>query len=200
MADQAREREIEDHVTRWFETLRRASREASATVMRDTGAVPAPRALLLIDDWDPPYIGQISTRPFYRGGDAAAAIRRLGLLPAAFAATHVMVLYEHADLDLALGGGQDTRLGLIEVTASLTGEHITVHPYRERSRHRLPSGLYGLDVEWDDPIALTDTPLPRPITELLTDWRDHFARTDEIGTLAEQLTHEGFTLQFPSRR
>lgn len=36
--------------------------------------VPAPTMHLLVDGLDPPYLGYVTCRPFYRGNDAARAI------------------------------------------------------------------------------------------------------------------------------
>jgi hypothetical protein len=47
--------------------------------------------------------GYISVRPYYNGPDAASAIARLGELPAAIAATRVVIVWEHEDLMVSLG-------------------------------------------------------------------------------------------------
>jgi hypothetical protein len=109
--------------------VERASLAGADASMRHGGFVPEPQMHMIIDDWDQPYVGWVSTRPYYDGLDAVKAINRLGDAPAAIMATRVVMVWEDADLRRSIHGPGEYMNALVIVQAGLMGEHtLRRHP------------------------------------------------------------------------
>ena len=67
-------------------------------MLREHGLVQPPTVHMLAEDMDQPYVGFITSRPYYRGSDAEQAITTLGLLPSVLPATALVVTWEHLDM------------------------------------------------------------------------------------------------------
>ncbi|MFE9748208.1 hypothetical protein ACFYOT_25160 [Saccharothrix saharensis] len=146
---------------------------ASKETLYRTGELPRPQVHMLAEDMDNPYIGYSVCRRFYRGTDCVTAIADLGRVPSTMKMTRLMVMWERADLAVALEEtDHPTDYALMLVDASLAGHTFHEHPF-----HLVPTGdlnadgVPALHVEWDQPTRHDDAPLPEPIARLLDTWR-----------------------------
>jgi hypothetical protein len=139
-----------------------------------------------------PYIGSVSVRPFYPGRDAAVAVAALGVLPSAFYATHLVVVWEYADLctALELPGEEGFPTGLVVLEATMDGHVVRWHPFLMHLGPLGPGGLPTVIPEWGRSYRFVDAPLPAPVVQLLAVWRA-WRRGDVAETTAE-LQRAGF--------
>jgi hypothetical protein len=143
------------------------------------GLAQAPKVWMFIDDWDPPVVATISTRPYARGADAAAAIGEMGLMPAAVWATRLLLMWDEWDLRTSLHGEGDHPRGLVAVHARYEGNLLHWYPYT--LTFNLPTAtaepmnplevLRGMRITWGQPAAHIDAALPGPIEQILQRWR-----------------------------
>jgi hypothetical protein len=180
------------------ETLDGACVEVAEQQLRETGGCGPPTAYVLSRHLAHPYIGSISTRPFYRGRDGAAAVTALGLLPSVLCATRLIVVWEYADLCRALElPGGDFPTALVVLDASLDDQVLRWHPF---TAHPGPLGLEGLPTvrpEWLPSEQFLDAPLPAPVVELLALWRAW--RSGDVDQTARELERAGFRVRWAQR-
>lgn len=163
-----------------------ASVELTDQLLRETGMVPPPTLHILSRLLVEPYIGKVSTRPFYRGMDAEVAVTGLGLLPSLLLATHVVVVWESADLCTALElPGDAFPTGLVVLEASMDAHVVRWHPFRMHVGPVSAVGLPTVRPDWGEPTRFPDAPLPAAVVELLAVWRawqggDHRAAGAEL--------------------
>ena len=106
------------------------------------------------------------------GRDAAEAVAALGVLPSVFYATHVVAVWEYADLCTALElPGETFPTGLVVLEASMDTHVVRWHPFRMHLGSPGPEGLPTVIPEWGRPGMYPDAPLPEPVVELLALWR-----------------------------
>ena len=152
--------------------LDNVSVELTDRLLRETGLVPPPTVHILSRLLAPPYLGKVSTRPFYRGEDAALAVTALGLLPSRLLATHLVVVWEYADLCTALElPGEAFPTGVVVLEASTDSHVVRWHPFRVHVGLPGPLGLPTVRAEWGELARFADAPLPAPVVELLAVWR-----------------------------
>lgn len=167
-------------------------------LLREAGTVPPPTVHMFMDDLDQPYVGYISTRPFYQGADAARAIARLGELPAAMYANRLLLVWENADLRTALRAvGEAFDPALVTVEATFTSHTLTWHPYTIKVGRKGIFGFATVKPTWGRPVTHQDCALPAPIRDVLTRWRA--LGGDEIETTITALAKEGFNVRLVSR-
>jgi hypothetical protein len=158
------------------------------------GMAQPPKVWMFIEGWDPPIVATISTRPYYRGADAVAAISALGDMPAAIAATHLLVMWNESDLRASLAGPGDHPDGLVAVRVSLEGHLLHWYPYRPDFPD-LDRGLPTTIATWGTPSSHPGAPLPDPIAQLLNRWRQcAFGRSGDPAVVIPQLEAAGFVL------
>lgn len=152
--------------------IARAAVAATEALLREAGAVQPPTAHLLAEDMDQPYVGYLTCRPFGRGPDAEAAISEMGALPAALAATRIVLTWEHADLRAAFGMSGAHPNALVLVDADLTGEHdLWWHPFVLDVGPCAAAERACALPEWGQPERRSDVRLPTPVARLLDVWR-----------------------------
>jgi hypothetical protein len=163
-------------------------------LMREAGMMPLPTAHMFMDDEEPSYVGYVTTRPFYRGADAAVAIGRLGELPAALYATRLLLAWEHADLYTALDVPGDVfPTALVTVEATFTSHTLIWRPFDVKWG---PNGSLGLPTVipiWGTPGKHRDGALPAPIHAVLNRWRQ--LNAGEIGPTIAALQREQFQVK-----
>jgi hypothetical protein len=163
-------------------------------LMREAGMMPLPTAHMFMDDVDPPYVGYVATRPFYRGSDAADAIRRLGELPAALYATRLLLVWEHADLYTALQmPGDAFPTALVTVEATLSAHTLIWRPFTFVWG---PTGSLGTPTvipAWGTPVTFRNGALPAPIGAAIDRWRQ--LNSGEIEPVAAALQRAQFQVK-----
>jgi hypothetical protein len=171
-----------------------AAKRIAEKVLVEAGSVPLPTAHMFMDDQPSPYVGYVATRPFYRGKDAAAAIGRLGALPAALYATRLVLTWEHADLYTALempGDVFPTALALVEAT--FTTHTLTWHPFTLRWGDIGPLGVPTAIPTWAASSKHRNGQLPAPIHAALDEWRR--LKGGEIADTIVKLQREKFIVK-----
>lgn len=125
----------------WVDRLDEVAVETAESMLHVGGILPPPTVHILAADLEPPYVGCLTCRPFYRGEDAWAAVAALGVLPSALGASRLVLTWEHADLctALELPGVEGFPAGVVVVDAGRQGHTLP----------RLPQlvGRFGLDRE-----------------------------------------------------
>ena len=155
--------------------------------------VPSPRVHLLSKHARMPYMGTVSTRPFYRGRDAADAVTVLGLLPSVATATHLVAAWDYEDLNVALQcTGSECPTGLVVLEASLDVHTVRWNPYIQHVGTNRGDGLATVLPEWDRPVHHPDGWLPGPIISLLALWREW--RAGDIDETRAELAAAGFSI------
>jgi hypothetical protein len=177
------------------EAITRTSVESAEHLLRTAGLCPPPVVHVLSRHLASPYIGSVTTRPFYRGADAAAAVTALGLLPSLLCATQLVIAWEYADLctALELPGPAGFPTALVVVYASLDDHVLGWHPFDLRIGPPGPSGIPTAAPEWGKPERYPGAPLPEPVAELLALWREW--RPSDVHATARELAAPGSTLQ-----
>ncbi|MFB9384434.1 hypothetical protein ACFFTK_14945 [Pseudonocardia petroleophila] len=179
--------------------------ELADEMLRRSGAVCPPTVHLLFKHLPQPYIASVTTRPFRRGSDAAAAVAALGLLPSVVHATRLIVVWEYSDLCAALDlpDWREGRypLGLVVVDADLAEHVVHWHPFRMRtdaaSDPAVPIPVTAsIWPEWGAEVRHPGGDLPASVAELLAVWRE-LRRGDVAATRAE-LEAAGFVVNWVS--
>jgi hypothetical protein len=136
--------------------------------------VPPPTVHVILDGLDPPYLGYLTCRPFYRGEDAARAVGAMGLVGSMLCAARLVVTWENADLctALELPGADDVATGVAVVDADRHGHVLRWHPAVFRDGPVNAHGGYTARPEWGPSVVYPrDFDLPVPVAELLAAWR-----------------------------
>ena len=192
------------------DTLAVSSARLVETTLTGQGFVLPPTVYLMSKYAHPPLLGTVTTRPFYRGADAAEAVARLGVLPAAAKALRllVVVVWENADLCAALNrpGWQDGRYpcGVVAVDAhrdERIGHTVrwqpfsvtAVDPVTRPDQIGLTAQGWPVALAWGTPQQYRNGRLPAEIAELLAVWRRPRPK-DEVEALRAELTATGFVV------
>jgi hypothetical protein len=160
------------------------------------GFVPEPQVHMAIDDWDPPYVGYVITRPYRQGSDAVDAILRLGAAPAAIVATRVFVVWEWSDLCASLDGPGDYLNGLAILAATPGGHTLHWHPLTMHLGPIRQSGLPTVRADWGPPTRVTNAELPAVIRGVLDRWR---SLDGDPATVFADLAQAGFRVKILDR-
>jgi hypothetical protein len=182
-----------------FREVEQASLAATEEVLRFGGYVPEPQVHMVIDEWDPPYVGYVRTRPYHQGADAAAAIARLGDAPAAIRASQVVLVWEASDLQTSLLGPGDYPTGLVVVEAKLRNRHVLRwHPFTMRIDEVRPSGLPTVTPIWGPASTVPDARLPPVMAGVLRTWRLQGCEGNPSAVFAD-LVNDGFPVNLVER-
>lgn len=169
--------------------------DATENLLRSHGAVPPPSAHLFMEEYDQPYVGWITTRPFRYGADAAAAIARLGLLPSVLLANRVVLVWEHADLLTGLTEpGQNYPHAMVAVEATFTTHTMTWRPFTVKFGPTSPNtGLPVCYPTFAKAQLLSAPALPHPVSDAIATWRALRMDADMDATFAA-LQAEGYRI------
>jgi hypothetical protein len=160
--------------------------------LRSGGSVPEPQVQMFIDPWDQPYVGYVTSRPYYGGRDAAEAIMGMGAAPAAIKATRLLIAWEEADLWTSLAGPADYPTGFAVVIATRSTHVLRWHPFTLHVDARPSrSGLPPVRPEWAEWASVPAAELPSVIVGLIEHWR---TLAGEPETVYEQLGRAGYRL------
>lgn len=178
------------------DAIGRASVEGADQVLRAVGLCPPPTAHILSRHLASPYIGSVSTRPYFRGKDACDAVTTLGLLPSLLCATHLVVAWENADLSRAVDPPADVgwATALVVVEADMTGHVLGWHSFEPHLGVARPDGLQPINPEWREPAQIPDAPLPAPIFDLLKLWRQW--RVGDVPATIADLETAGYRMSW----
>lgn len=193
------------------DTLESGSVRMTEDALTGRGLVVPPTVHMMSRYARPPYLGAVTTRGFYRGADAAEAVTRLALLPAAAGALRLLVVWEHADLcaSLDLPGWQEEgrySRGLVVLDAHCDeglGHTVRWHPFElvgvdpsTRLGHRgLIAEGWPVVPRWGSPARHPGGWLPDPVAQLLAVWRAGGAGDrGAVGRVRAELTASGFVV------
>jgi hypothetical protein len=166
---------------------------AAADEILQFGGVPEPQLHMVIDGWEPSYLGYVRTRPYREGADAVAAISRLGDAPAAVMATRVMLMWEAADLRASLHGPGDYQNGMVVVEAELIDRHtLRWYPFSLQLGAPQPGVLPEVIRRWGSPATVPDATSPPVMAGVLERWR---ALQGDPRKAFGELEVEGFQVQ-----
>ena len=158
----------------WVERLDEIAVATADATLRERGLLQPPTVHVLAADLDPPYVGYLACRPFYRGTDARAAIAALGVLPSALGASRIVLTWEHADLCTALEvpGADEVAPGVVVVDADRNGHVLRWHPMRmQLGPPASATGAQTVLAEWGTTRRFPGATLPEPVAQLLAVWR-----------------------------
>jgi len=127
-----------EEIAELVDVVERAAVETTERLLTDMGMVHPPTVHVLSRLTTPQYIGSVGVRRFYPGADAARAVTGLGWLPSVLYATHLVVVWEHADLCAALEvPGADHPCGVVVLDASMQEHTVRWHPWLTLMREAL---------------------------------------------------------------
>lgn len=199
---------------------------AAEELLRTHGLCPPPAVHLLRADANPPYLGMLTCRPFYRGADAATAVASMSALATAAGATDLVLVWEHCDMCTALELPRESfPSGIVVVEASLRetspdrggsvgaadpagggarGGHVVGwYPYLTRFGPPGPSGMPTVDPEWGTPQRVPGGWLPEPVAELLSTWRttitDQLDGAGRADGVAARMEAAGYRIRWVAR-
>jgi hypothetical protein len=117
----------------------------------------------------------------------------LGRLPSVLYATHLVVVWEHADLCAALEiPGADHPCGVVVLDASMQEHTVRWHPFVMHAGPVRPDGLATVVPEWGETVRHPDARLPEPVSELLALWRQW--QGGDSSPVREELERAGYRL------
>ena len=162
------------------DTIVEATRHGTEAALRAGGALMRPQMHLLAEDQQPPYLGYLSCRPFYRGNDVVEAMATMGIAASLADASRLVAVWEHQDLCVALQrrGAEEEPNGLVALDANRDGGHVL--RWRPLRMHLGPTTSVGLPTvvpEWGQEVRHPDVQLPNPVAALLAVWREPRAWT-----------------------
>ncbi|MDQ2709424.1 MAG: hypothetical protein M3Z25_18150 [Actinomycetota bacterium] len=158
----------------WVDQLAGVAVATADTMLRETGFVAPPTVHMLSGEVDPPYVGYLACRAFYRGADAEVAVAGLGVLPAALGVSRLVLTWEHSDLCTALELPDDDGFltGVVVVDADQHGHTVRWHPMRLHLGPDNDAGLPTVRPEWGPVQHVRDQLLLDPVARLLEVWRE----------------------------
>lgn len=161
-------------VSRWVDQLDDTAVHVVDQMLREVGMVQPPTLHFLREGLDPPYLGYLTCRQFYRGEDAAQAVRAMGLVGSMLGASRLVVTWENADLctALELPGAEEVQTGVVVVDADRAGHVLRWHPLVLRVGTPNSVGAPTARAEWGRAVTYPrDVELPAPVSDLLWAWR-----------------------------
>lgn len=177
------------------ERLESSAVEAQEHLMRAFGVCQPPTVHMIHEDLDPQYLGSIRARPFRAGLDAETAVSDLGLLPSVLGVSHLMVVWDNVDLNLALmQSGRAS--GLVVLVAGRVDHTLRWHPF-DAHPSRSQEGRAVAVPEWAPVQHYPGARLPGPIAHLLELWRVY--HRGDVAVLIQQLSAAGFCLSMTRR-
>ena len=125
-----RGRETDDGCVGWVGRIDDIVVDTTHQALRTDGSVPPPTVHFLLDGLDPPYVGYLTSRPMYRGEDAAQAVRAMGLVGSLLGTARLVVTFENADLctALELSGAAEAGPGVAVIDADRDGHEMRWRP------------------------------------------------------------------------
>lgn len=173
--------------------------DASEEMLRVHGLCPPPAVHMICADMDPPYVGMLTSRPYYRGPDATEAVAAMGALPSALWATHLVVVWEHADLCTALElPGKSFATGVVVLDATISEHTVRWHPFEMKVGPLSEAGVPTVLPEWQPSARYPGGWLPDPVRRLLASWRA-WSEADEPQERAVELERAGYRMRWTAR-
>lgn len=173
-------------------------------MLRETGMYLPPSVHLIHEGMDPPLLGYIGCRQFYRGEDAGRAVAAMGVLPGLLGATRLVVTWGYDDMCVALelpepDGGFAT--GFVVVDAWRGGHVVRWHPYAPVAGPPVAVApeLVTVVPEWGREKRHPNGTLPGPVAELLDTWRRQAVRPGETQLAAESMESAGYRMRWTAR-
>ena len=165
------------HVAGWVDQLDDTAVSVTDAMLRAGGGVPVPTVHVLVEGLDPPYVGKLACRQFYRGRDAHAAVAVMGLFGSMLGASRLVLTYEHADMARAWQdpGAEGAPTGVVVVDAARDlreGHTIRWHPARLAGGADIEAGGPVVVPSWGPPARHPGGRLPDAVAELLAVWRE----------------------------
>jgi hypothetical protein len=181
------------------EAVARASVEGADQLLREVGLCPPRTVHILSRHLASPYVGSVSTRPFFRGQDACEAVTALGLLPSLLCATQLVGVWEHADLCTAVDPPADVSFptALVVVDAAMKDHVLRWHSFEPHLGEVRVDGLQTINPEWRTPAEIPGAPLPAPVLDLLALWREW--RVGDVQAAIAELESAGFRTSWAQR-
>jgi hypothetical protein len=179
-----------------LDRLETSAVEAQEHLMREFGMCPPPTVHMIHKDLDPQYLGSIRARSFRAGTDAEAAVSDLGLLPSMLGVSHLVVVWDHVDLRLAMVQPPEGVSGLVVLVADRTRHTLRWHPFDAHPSQN-ERGRPTSTPAWAPVRHYPEARLPEPIAYLLELWRvDH---RGDVAVLIKQLAAAGFSMSMTKR-
>ncbi|MGH8792125.1 MAG: hypothetical protein ACRDXX_05695 [Stackebrandtia sp.] len=152
------------------------------SLARTAGDSVAAVPTLYMFDHDPnrPYLGSIKCRPCRPGHDAHAAVRGLGLLPAARRAESILIAWEAHSLAVHLREPDEAPVGVVAVHADADGGYTTMQVSLEPRSIDGDTSCCG-DYLFDG----TTVRIPKAVAQAITMWTDMRGCGD-----ADDIAHE----------
>jgi len=186
----------------WVDRLAESAVTTTDAMLRESGFVQPPTVHLLFDGLDPPYLGFLTCREFYRGRDTAAAVAVMGLMGSMLSASRLVVTWENADLctALELPGDDGFPAGIVIVDADRRGHVLRWHPMRMHIGPERPDGPPAVLAEWGPVSRQRAAELPGPVADLLAIWREprEWSGSELVGMFA-RMEVGGYTMRWVQR-
>lgn len=189
-------------VGEWVDRLAESAVMATDAGLREAGMVPPPSVHVLVAGLDPPYVGYLTCRQFYRGADAAAAVASMGLLGSMLGASRLVVTWENADLctALELPGDDGFPAGVMAVDADRNGHVLRWHPMRMHPGPLSRAGAQTIAPEWGPRDRTRSAALPVPVANLLAIWREPRAWPDtDVISMYARMEVGGYSMRWVQR-
>jgi len=191
--------EIPPEIAGFLDRLAGVAVEAAEEMLRVHGLCPPPTVHMVCADMDPPYAGMLTCRPFYRGADAEQAVAAMGALPSALWATHLLVVWEHADLCTALElPGETFPSGVVVLEATISEHTVRWYPFATRFGPVGTSGMPTVMPDWETPQRHPGGWLPEPVVKLLKSWRE-WSADDVLQERVVRLERAGYRIRWTAR-
>lgn len=180
----------------WVDELEQLAVDTTAAMLAAGGWVPPPTAHFLCAELSRlPYVGYLRTRPFYRGEDAHRAIAGLGWMASIAQASRLVLVWEQADLSIALERPSPLPSGLVVVDVPRDGEHeVRWHPMDVVETGSTPDGLPTAVPEWGPRRRVPGGRLPEPVVDLVALWREErtWTHVRELADLYLTMVEDGY--------
>lgn len=180
----------------WVDELEQLAVDMTAAMLAEGAWVPPPTVHLLCSELPRlPYVGYMRSRPFYRGEDAHRGIVGLGWVASMAHASRLVIVWEQADLSVALGRLTPLPSGLVVVDVPRDGEHeVRWHSMDIVETGDSPDGLPTASPEWGPKQRVPGGRLPEPIVDLLALWREERTWTHprELADLYLTMVEDGY--------
>lgn len=195
-------------VAGWVDRLDEMAVEVTDAQVRAGLGVQPPTVRALVDGLDPPFVGQLGCRPFYRGADAHTAVAVMGLYGSMLGACRLLVTYEHADMALAWEdpAAASAPTGLVVVDAARDpgldpagGHTIRWHPVLF-TEAPLVDGRTSMLAHWGPPAHYPGGRLPPAVAQLLAVWREPRDWYDrQLLEVLSSWEQSGYTMRWVNR-